>query len=522
MTVKKIIPAIFYFILIAYIFQFRYKLDKFGPYFTSDGAVKIYQTFQYKEKGIFELECFYPGKSFDPDFHFYPISYPWAIFNSAISKQKCVLEYPPFFYWLGALLLNILPLSLLLYLPIFFYSLSIFLFDRILLEIGFESLFRVYIVVLSFFSFPLLTALDYTESPFFILIYLSAFYIFVRWLNDSSRKHWYLPFLFGFTIGLSFFIRLEILIPFAMVMFFYLAIFKDFRSFLLISAGFGIITSVFFIYNYLVSGHILGFRYVSSIDLNENSSADLFSRLRLLKAYLWGDHIMVGILQFNPLCFLILFISSYAFLFRKLGKEGFIFLLSGLASIISIPFYVTFYGGVGYFGLRYLEAPFFILIIGFSYAFVKLNLERMRIARIALFVILGIIFYLNLVTTREGLKVLRSSSADLNTLHLEIEKSSRFVIHTSLYSSIWMGKSFLNRIHVLTANDEDFENYLKKLDKNEIFSVIQSPRDIYISSDIPRKLFYKYKTEVEIDQKLVERISEKDLFGVKLFLLKKR
>ena len=155
MNFKKFVnylPYLFYIILVIYMIQFRYKLDRYGSYFTSDGAIKIFQTVQYKENGFLSLECLYPGKSLDLDFKNYPISYPWAIFSDELGKEKCVLEYPPFFYWLGSLLLYVIPVSLLLYLPILFYSFAIFYFDKILHSIGFVSLFRIFIVILSFFS----------------------------------------------------------------------------------------------------------------------------------------------------------------------------------------------------------------------------------------------------------------------------------------------------------------------------------------------------------------------------------
>jgi hypothetical protein len=518
---KKLIPIFFYLILIVYIFQFRYKLDKFGPYFTSDGAIKIFQTVQYRENGLLSLECLYPGKKYDPDFKFYPISYPWAIFSERKNAEKCVLEYPPFFYWLGSLLLYFLPIGIILYVPILFYSLSIFLFDKILRSVGLESLFRVFIVVLSFFSFPLLTSLDYTESAFFIFIYLMGFDCLVSALKskeNSKYKHFIQA---GFFIGLAFVFRLEILIPFGFLTLSYFLLYKNFRNSFLLGAGFLFIVSFFLLYNYYVSGHILGFRYVSSIDLNENSQAAFSSRLHLLKAYLWGDRVMVGILQFNPLCYFMVFIWSMALLKRKLSKEANLFLLAGLFSIISIPFYVTFYGGVGYFGLRYLEAPFFLIVIGFSYYFSRSETLHRKWSRVIVFIILGFIFYFNLLTTREGLKVLRSSSADLSTLHREFNKSNRFVIHTSLYSSIWMGNSFLNKIHVLAYNTNLFNEYLKNIEKDEIFVIIQSPKEIYISSDIPKKFYERYQTSVAIDLSKIKIIEENKMFGVRRILAKK-
>jgi hypothetical protein len=519
---KKYFPLFFYFILVIYIFQFRYKLDKNGPYFTSDGAIKIFQTVQYKEAGLLSLECYYPGKEFDSNFKYFPISYPWAIISDVKDSPKCVLEYPPFFYWIGSILLYFTSLSLLLYLPIVFYSIAIFLFDRILLNLGVGSFFRVFFISLSFFSFPLLTVLDYTESALFLLLYLYGFLRLARSLGDGQKNRIQENFYIGCIFGLAFFLRLEIIIPFAFLILFYFLIYRDFKKTFLMGTGFLVIISLFLLYNFYVSGNVLGFRYVSSIENNENSQADILSRLKLLRAYLWGDEVMVGILRFNPFCYILILFPLFSIIRGKLIREGNLFMLAGLFSIVCIPLYVTFYGGVGYFGLRYLEAPFFLLLIGFSYYFAEYDFFKKDITKVMAVLFLGIIFYFNLISTREGLKVLRSASADLHSLHNEFNRSERFIIHTSLYSSIWMGSSFINKIHILAYNTEMLNNYLENIQKDEQFLILQSPQDIFISSDIPRSLYGKYQTTVEINPEKIQIIDVSELFGVTRILAKRK
>ena len=80
-SITETIPYLIYLLLIVFIFKFRFELDKKNLYITSDGAIKLYQTVQYKEKGFLSLECLYPGKSFDEEYKHFPISYPWAIFR---------------------------------------------------------------------------------------------------------------------------------------------------------------------------------------------------------------------------------------------------------------------------------------------------------------------------------------------------------------------------------------------------------------------------------------------------------
>jgi len=516
-TFKKYVPIFFYFLLLVYIFQFRWKLDRYGDYFTSDGAIKIYQTVQYKEKGFFSLECYYPNKTLDPDFTYFPISYPWALFNN--KGEKCIFEYPPFFYWIGAVLLHFIPISLLLYLPLVFYSLGIFLFDYILKKAGFDSLFRVFVVILTFFSFPLLTAMDYTENPLFQLLYLCGFYGFFH--ISEKPPNLKIQLLIGFFFGLSFILRLEIIIPFFLILFFYFVLYRNIKLSFFVGVGFFFSVLPYLVYNFFVSGHILGFRYISSVNLNANAHASLGSRLNLLKAYVWGDEIMVGLLQFNPLCYVIVLGIIISFFFNSSIKKANLFLFSGFLSILIIPFLLPIYGGVGYFGLRYLEAPFFLIVVGYSIYFSNLKFIKIRYFRLFFFVILSFVFYFNLLSTREGLKVLRSSSLELHGLHLFLNRSDKFVIHTSLYSSIWMGKNYLEKIHIKTSEQSSFEQFLQNIKSNEKFVVIKSTGNIYISSDIPKTLYPQYITNVKFSNHSLKILEEQEVFGIKLSLIKK-
>lgn len=198
------------------------------------------------------------------------------------------------------------------------------------------------------------------------------------------------------------------------------------------------------IYNVSVSGHPLGFRYVSSIDFNDNSKADIWNRLTLVRATIWGDKIMVGVLKFQPLTWILLLLPVWARINKINLRDGNIFIVAGLVSMLAIPFYVTVYGGVGYFGLRYIEAPFFLLLLGFSRYFLRiyLGIENTKMGFHFLFLLVG---YYNWLSTKEGLKIIRNSAKENIVFQSFMDKSNRFVIHSSLYTSIWIGKSFLKR-----------------------------------------------------------------------------
>ncbi|WP_108973113.1 LA_3751/LA_3752 family putative glycosyltransferase [Leptospira ryugenii] len=522
--IQKYFPFLLYGIFAIFLFQFRANLDRNGLYVSSDGAIKLIQTVQYKEKGYLQNECLYPSKDIDPNYAWFPISYPWALLQKGETETRCVFEYPPFFYWLGAFFHTFLSLEWILFLPLCFYVLAMFVLDRLLTEIQIKTIYRIVFVFFYFFSFPLLTAMDYTESPSFLFLYLLGFFYFVR--SIKFGKIWgdeYSPLVVsGVFLGLSFFLRLEILIPFAMLCLVYLLTYRDFKKTFVLGISFSMVVSLCLVYHYVVSGHILGFRYVSSIDYNQNASPSLLARASLLKAYLWGDHLMVGLLTFNPFVYLLIFGTFLMrFIFGN-SRSGTVFYLSGLFSLFIIPLYITFYGGVGYFGLRYLEAPVLLLLIGFCLYFVKFLQNTSTWAKLSILLPLLALFYFNFLSTREGLKVLRNASRDLASLHSHFTDSKQYVVHTSLYSSIWMGKSYFHKRHLLTSNQEDFNHFLGIVEKGETFTVIESPKNIYISPDIPLSLHARYLTNIQFDANVIQHRKTMNMYGVNIHQFQKQ
>ncbi|HNH53673.1 MAG TPA: hypothetical protein PK153_02590 [Leptospiraceae bacterium] len=492
-------------------------MDKNSLYITSDGAIKLYQTAQYKENGFFSLECIYPAKEIDATYKYYPISYPWAIFT--VKNIPCVLEYPPFFYWIGSVLLYFQSVSLLLYLPLLFFGINIFIFDLVLQRMRLIPSYRIITTLLVFISFPLLTAMDYTENPAFQTLYLLGFYYGFRLTQNSLNT--VQTFLTGLFFGLAFFLRLEILIPFAFFCGFYFLGTREFKKTFLLSLGFILVVSVFILYNLKVSGHPLGFRYVSSIDFNDNAKADIWKRLNFLKATLWGNQMMVGVFKFQPLLWLFLILPIYAHAKGFRSKSGFILLAAGWTSMIAIPLYITVYGGVGYFGLRYIEAPFYLIALGWSFYLSELNFfQEKRIKWIIVFILVGI-SYFNWVSTREGLKLLKNSSSENAVLQTFLKQTERYVIHSSFYTSIWMGNSFLERKHVHIKGNEQMEEFLNHIARNEIFILLLSPKDIYISEDIPKKLHENYLAQIELEKFPIQILEEKKLNGIRLVKARK-
>ena len=100
-------------------------------------------------------------------------------------------------------------------------ELTVFVF--ILRRMSLNSVYRVFLVIISFISFPLLTAVDYTENPAFQTFYLVGFYLFWELMknNESSIQKFILT---GIFFGIAFALRLEIIMTFSflcLVYFFY-------------------------------------------------------------------------------------------------------------------------------------------------------------------------------------------------------------------------------------------------------------------------------------------------------------
>ena len=134
--------------------------------------------------------------------------------------------------------------------------------------------------------------MDYTESPAFQSFYLIGFYFFWR-LNQNEEQKIFKLITAGVFFGLAFVLRLEILMTFSFLCLIYFLLTHEFKKSFFIYLGFVIIASLFVLYNIKVSGHPLGFRYVSSIDFNDNAKADIWKRLTLVRATIWGDQVLV-------------------------------------------------------------------------------------------------------------------------------------------------------------------------------------------------------------------------------------
>ncbi len=487
---------VIFLIFSALLLNFRANLDKNHIFVASDGQIKFFQSIQISMNKNLSVDCFYPGKDLDPSFSYYPIRYPWTIIDS--KKNSCIFEYPPFFPAIASLFSWNENYKLLMYVPLLFYILSFIFFYLSLSNFSKNSFLNSLLSLFFFYSFPLLTSMDFSESPLYHLCtIISIFYISSK---DQIGNVQY--FIFGILLGIAIFFRIEILIP---AFFISISIFltknnikERIQYSFIFGIGFLITISLFFLYNYLISGHILGYRYISSLLENRIVSPSFTFKLKLLKAYLFGDKLMVGIFQFYPMLMILIPFSVYLIIKEKLSKIEFIFITSGFLSLVIIPISVNFYGGVGYFGLRYLETAFLFILFGYSLLITRNYHNFKKYYQVLIFLVLFGSMYWSHLSTKEGLKVLKNSAKEFSLLQDILSEKENIVIHTSLYTSIFIGPSFIENPHFHIPDESGVNKFLTEVQsKTKKFILLLPPKDMYISSDIPESLFNNYKTNVD-------------------------
>lgn len=452
-----------------------------------DGAVKFYQVEQIQSQPENQQGCFYPGKVVDPELRFFLIGYPWAITNH---NGNCKFVYPLLWPKIAVFVSRIFGQKSLLYIPIVFFSLSCLLFIFFLATTDIPSWTRFLIISTYFFSFPLLTILDFSENGIYLFFSILAL-LFYR-LAKKAGKFDFLLLGSGFSFGFAFLFRMEILI----LVFFFLGVVafqKDFKTLLFTLLGFVIPFGYSLFSNYSQFGHFFGLRYLAAVTENANAKATFLDRLQMVKAYLIGNEFMEGLFLFNPV-FLVISILSILWVYQSTSKEAKRFTLAGLSSLIFIPFYTTVYGGAGFFGLRYLEVSCLFALSGFAISFPYTQEKFSRFQVLLLSLVFGLIFYPNYLSTMQGVKVLKNGSKDWEKLEKIYQKSDRVIVHSSQSSQIYAGFSYLSSLHFLVTNEDDFQLLVAKLKSKEKFIFLKSPATVFITPDIPKALHFKYNT----------------------------
>ncbi|MCB1176023.1 MAG: hypothetical protein KDK36_00460 [Leptospiraceae bacterium] len=517
---KRFFRYTLYTLFFIFLCIFRFNLDIDFPFAASDGAIKYYQSKGYHDNGYFNFECPYKAKDLDPNFEYYPINYPWAVFLKT-GEYKCVLQYPPFFSYIGTILSKFSLLKYTLYIPIIFYFVNLLLLDSILLNL-LDHKNKTSIFMITFFqaiSFTLLTIIDNSENSIFHFFNLLAIYIFSKSYIISKDSSFLLNLLIGILWGISIVFRIEVIISifsFLLIYFLFNFTFKTFNNYFQIGIGLVIIILSFLIFNYLTVSEPLGFRFISQLD-NDKSSLGLLGHLKFAKAYLWGDKFMVGLFKYSPFLFLgfIFFIPK---VFKQLSFPTKLFLLSGFLYFTLAALNVTVYGGMGYFGLRYMEGGLILYLIGLALLWNELKPDIHLYFRVGIYLLTLYLFTITWKSTKEGLKIIRNSSIEYRSLMRAFAKAGKegVVIHSSLYSSYILGSSFLEQKHINLYDKNSCSKIMKKIPSNTYIIFVLPPENQFITPDIPKRLYPRYKENFHCKIKKFKEIETQEIRGLKL------
>ena len=512
-------------ILITLIF-IRLKLDQKDLFITSDGQIKLYQSYGHLLQGFDSYECYYPAKELDPEFKLNIFEYPFAFFEK-FKKSKCVFQYPPLFSIMGTIVAKLFGLNSIIYIPILFYFLCILFFDYILIESGISKNIAT---LFSFFSFTVcifpLTILDFSEMSFYNLFILISLYLLNQLIKAKTRINKVkIGFVLGASLIFTFFIRSEIILLSLLIGVLYIYYFyKDqdlfFYSLSLLSGAIFVLT-IFILFNIWSVEFPLGMRTFTVLnDTTNTSRSGLIYHIKIAKAFLWGDEEMVGITKAFPF-WLIGFIFLAPKFFKSYSKFIQILLISGIFYILIGSFTTPTRGGVQNFGLRYLETGLIPLLIALAFAIDLFFKDKSKKIQVYLSIFLLSLLYPSYKFVQIGIKTLLINST---YYHIMMEKFSKvgdsYIIHDSINSQYLVGTSHLKQKHIYIPNDDEMQKIeLKLYDLNvQKFMIIGFEGKPYVSINIPEFLYPRIYSKLNYKEKLYKKVSEEIYFNFKLSL----
>lgn len=543
---------ILYIFVIVLLCLLRYTLDKDSIFVTSDGQIKLYQAIQYKYSGMFSTDCYYPAKDIDLNYEYFPFEYPWT----RLKNKTCIFQYPMFFSYMGTIVMNIFgtPLSV-MYISIFFQFLCLLVFDQILSTLNIQKLYILFSTIITFIlSFPILTIIDFSEMSLFHFLVLLGLYvsllIYKKIDNDSDGRGFYsLIFIQGIFFGSAFLFRGEIILLSGIFYLLNLIIFRKyfFTIYSISSLSIGLLIPIIFygVFHFLQMGNPLGYRLLSLID-NSKHTMGFRQHIEIAIGYLYGNKIMIGLFKAFP-GIVFAFVAIIPVIYKNIPKGILVFFYSAVSYILIAAFSVTVYGGVGFFGLRYLEIGFILLMIVityiFSYSFrntpnsfieimdryIPFKLVKRLLIKNFKWIFLLILFLSVLQPIRfirGGIQHLLKASGFYHELQRKFSKvgENGYVLHTSYNTSYLIGYSFLKQKHLTPYRLKDFWKIEKLLyEKGEKkFMVVNTPNDHYVSADIPKSIYIKFKNKYQIKPKYYKIIHKESFLEYELYTLERK
>lgn len=524
MTSKKII-LLALLLCIGYLFYKRIGWDSgLSPLIQSDSQIKLYQTIEYKERGIHSHQCYSKYKDFDEGYRFYPFRYPWTYFTTTMSGEKtCVFQYPSFF----AQGFSLLPIPyrfyngiiLILYLLL---SYAVVLFIRSIFEIEkFEYLALAGILYLV--GYGISSAIEFSESIPSQILLLFFFYAVFRLESDKPPLSFWSTFTCGFFGGVSIFLRSEAVIYIGFlglaVIYFNRKHFVSFvKRYLPFVCGFALALVLLGYYNYHEFQEVLGVR--SKVSFNDFSRLQIPDRIHLISEFFLGDTNRVGFLFY---CTPIILLFGYLIFKIKLNQLQKLLISVALSSFFGVVLLSPYSSGGLYLGMRFTEFSYLLFCI-FAISLLKTvtNKKQFQIILFMVFLQLGFGFY----HVRKNFKTLDFVKRYHDIFQEKLENQPNApVVHLSTFDLLLISDSFLKKPHWIVNKQSEFNDLESKFFNSgvDVFQVFvydfKPPKDANVT-----EVFYNewVDTKYEIESKFYKKKSDEEIAGFRFMVWERK
>ncbi|WP_246835111.1 LA_3751/LA_3752 family putative glycosyltransferase [Leptospira kanakyensis] len=515
------------FVLVLFVGNLVYKRivwdSGISPLIQSDSQIKLYQTIEYRDRGIHSHQCFAKHQDFDENYRFYPFRYPWTVFTTDdFGIKHCVFQYPSFFAQTFALL----PIPyrlfngiiLLLYLILgFFVVLSV----RSLFEIK-QTNYLALAGLLFLVGYGISSAIEFSESIPAQLLLLSFFFVVFRLENNQYIS---LPFqfLFGFFGAVSIFLRSESLMFIGILGLMVLyrnrkKFFVSLVKYMPLIIGFILAFALLGYYNFTEFQEILGVR--SKVSFADFSRLDLNHRFHLIQEFFLGNADRIGFIFY---CFPILILIVYSCFKLKLSQLQKLIITVTLTSFVTVVILSPYSSGGLYLGLRFTEFSYLLFSI-----FVISLLSTISIQKERQIVILLILLQigLGLYHVRRNFKTIDFVKKYHEIFQAKLsEQPDSPVVHLSVFDLLLISDSFLKKPHWIANKQSEFNTLESKFMKSGVkkfqvfFYDFKPPKDDNVTEG-----FYEewIDTKYEIRSNYYQKVSDEEIAGFRLMLWEKK
>lgn len=472
MKKTKLSEILFWAGLIAFIGMVLLTVDlRYGR--ISDSLLKVIQSRSLIENGFQSEELIYPARNLDPDFNHYVFR---NVFHVRIGERN-LGQYPVF---LSAFLapFTIFPgMDYLAHISVLIY-LAALLFLRYWWKLSIPAM-----IFAALATYYLPASLDVSEHPLFILLNIFGTSFFLKGMEKEKIGYLIIG---GMLNGLSVWLRLEA-IPYMAVLLGVTLILYGIRSkkqwMNVVTGGlaFSLIVVLFFIFNYVDYGHIMGPRFFQNFHPGTTSLATRLKRFLVIAFY---GGFKVGFFLYIPLFLVLTIYYAIPRNFLKLERNYKVLFVTGIAFLV-LAAWIAPNDGVTNFGPRYVELsifPFLPLLGGFWNDTLR---NGSKVIRILWRSVNGILVTFSILITLFGIAIYKTSADQL-------KEHQRFFNSTK--SDIWvfdrkscgfMGMEYFNKKIVCVASTKRLNDLISRMHEEEPgkrFAYFQ-----YINRDVCKK-----------------------------------